>query len=159
MSRPLAIYPRSQKAYESWQVHICDVCYYVSQTHPQAATKLRTFFLSMLEPMRTSMTTNLQMIQSSVWMKYRPLFVFLQRHASNVANEVQRAYVSIVRTFYETGFRRYLRGLGWVKVSCSTIHFSQLSNEYRRLERWRNPRVSQVVWNHPRKGSNMTRIG
>ncbi|KAI1795121.1 vacuolar sorting protein [Ganoderma leucocontextum] len=81
-----------------------------------AATKLRTFFLALLEPMRTSMTTNLQMLQSSVWMKYRPLFVFLQRHASNVANEVQRAYVSAVRTFYETGFRRYLRGLGWVKA-------------------------------------------
>ncbi|EJF61135.1 vacuolar sorting protein [Dichomitus squalens] len=81
-----------------------------------AATKLRTFFLAMLEPIRTSMTTNLQMLQSSVWMKYRPLFVFLQRHASNVASEVQRAYVSSVRTFYETGFRRYLRGLGWVKA-------------------------------------------
>ncbi|RDX55491.1 Vps52-domain-containing protein [Lentinus brumalis] len=63
-----------------------------------AATKLRTFFLSMLEPMRTSMTTNLQMIQSSVWMKYRPLFVFLQRHAPGVANEVQRAYVGAART-------------------------------------------------------------
>ncbi|RPD67298.1 vacuolar sorting protein [Lentinus tigrinus ALCF2SS1-6] len=81
-----------------------------------AATKLRTFFLSMLEPIRTSMTTNLQMIQSSVWMKYRPLFLFLQRHATNVAHEVQRAYVGSVRTFFETGFRRYLRGLSWVKA-------------------------------------------
>lgn len=63
------------------------------------------------------MTTNLQMIQSSVWMKHRPLFVFLQRHASNAANEVQRAYIGVARTFYETGFRRYLRSLSWVKVS------------------------------------------
>ncbi|KAH9918199.1 vacuolar sorting protein [Epithele typhae] len=81
-----------------------------------AATKLRTFFLSMLEPIRSSMTTNLQVLQTSVWMKYRPLFVFLQEHAANVANEVQRTYISTVRTFYETGFRRYLRGLGWVKA-------------------------------------------
>ncbi|KAI0750654.1 vacuolar sorting protein [Daedaleopsis nitida] len=81
-----------------------------------AATKLRTFFLSMLESIRTSMTTNLQVIQSSVWMKYRPLFVFLQRHAANVANEVQRAYVGAVRTYFETGFRRYLRSLGWIKA-------------------------------------------
>ncbi|TFK92227.1 Vps52-domain-containing protein [Polyporus arcularius HHB13444] len=81
-----------------------------------AATKLRAFFLSMLEPMRTSMTTNLQMIQSSVWMKYRPLFVFLQRHAPGVANEVQRAYVGAARTFFETGFRRYLRALSWIKA-------------------------------------------
>ncbi|KAI0368152.1 Vps52-domain-containing protein [Pilatotrama ljubarskyi] len=80
-----------------------------------AATKLRTFFLSLLEPIRTSMTTNLQVIQSSVWMKYRPLYVFLQRHAPNVAHEVQRAYAAAVRTYFETGFRRYLRGLSWIK--------------------------------------------
>ena len=95
----------------------------VAELRSKAATKLRTFFLSMLEPIRTSMTTNLQMLQSSVWMKYRPLFVFLQRHASTVANEVQRAYVGTVRTFYETGFRRYLRGLGWVKVGDSRVGF------------------------------------
>ncbi|KAI0774158.1 Sac2 family-domain-containing protein [Fomes fomentarius] len=81
-----------------------------------AATKLRTFFLSLLEPVRTSMTSNLQVLQSTVWMKYRPLFLFLQRQAPNVANEVQRAYVGTVRTFFETGFRRYLRSLGWIKA-------------------------------------------
>ncbi|KAI0353539.1 Vps52-domain-containing protein [Trametes cingulata] len=81
-----------------------------------AATKLRTFFLSLLEPIRTSMTTNLQVLQSSVWMKYRPLYVFLQRHAPNVAQEVQRAYAAAVRTYFETGFRRYLRGLSWIKA-------------------------------------------
>ncbi|OJT13105.1 Vacuolar protein sorting-associated protein 52 A [Trametes pubescens] len=81
-----------------------------------AATKLRTFFLALLEPIRTSMTTNLQVIQSSVWMKYRPLYTFLQRHAPNVAHEVQRAYAAAVRTYFETGFRRYLRGLSWIKA-------------------------------------------
>ncbi|CDO71327.1 hypothetical protein BN946_scf184908.g85 [Trametes cinnabarina] len=63
-----------------------------------AATKLRTFFLSLLEPMKSSMTTNLQVIQSSVWMKYRPLYVFLQRHAPNVAHEIQRTYAATART-------------------------------------------------------------
>ncbi|KAI0638062.1 Vps52-domain-containing protein [Trametes polyzona] len=82
-----------------------------------AATKLRTFFLALLEPIRSSMTTNLQVIQSSVWMKYRPLYTFLQRHAPNVAHEVQRAYAAAVRTYFETGFRRYLRGLSWIKAS------------------------------------------
>ncbi|KAH9899993.1 Vps52-domain-containing protein [Cubamyces lactineus] len=81
-----------------------------------AATKLRTFFLAMLEPVKTSMTTNLQVIQSTVWMKYRPLYIFLQRHAPNVAHEIQRAYAAAVRTYFETGFRRYLRGLGWIKA-------------------------------------------
>ncbi|KAI0775920.1 Vps52-domain-containing protein [Trametes elegans] len=81
-----------------------------------AATKLRTFFLALLEPVRNSMTTNWQVLQSSVWMKYRPLYVFLQRHAPNVAHEVQRGYAAAVRTYYETGFRRYLRGLSWIKA-------------------------------------------
>ncbi|OCH92882.1 Vps52-domain-containing protein [Obba rivulosa] len=81
-----------------------------------AATKLRVFFLALLQPIRTSMTTNMQVIQTSVWLKYRPLFIFLQLHAPDVAQEVQRAYVSTARTYFETGFRRYLRSLGWVKT-------------------------------------------
>ncbi|KAI0347190.1 vacuolar sorting protein [Trametopsis cervina] len=80
-----------------------------------AATKLRVHFLALLTPMRTSMTTNLNMIQTSVFMKFRPLFAFLQRQAPNVASEVQRAYVSTVRTYFETGFRRYIRSLVWIK--------------------------------------------
>ncbi|KAI0832302.1 Vps52-domain-containing protein [Trametes gibbosa] len=87
-----------------------------------AATKLRTFFLALLEPIRTSMTSNLQVLQSSVWMKYRPLYGFLQRHAPNVAHEVQRAYAAAVRTYFETGFRRYLRCLSWIKAGFRFCH-------------------------------------
>ncbi|ETW83870.1 hypothetical protein HETIRDRAFT_155219 [Heterobasidion irregulare TC 32-1] len=81
-----------------------------------AATKLRAFFLALLQPIRTSMTTNMQVVQSSVFLKYRPLYAFLQRQAPNVAQEVQKAYVSAARTYYETGFRRYMRTLGWIKA-------------------------------------------
>ncbi|KAI0701798.1 Sac2 family-domain-containing protein, partial [Cytidiella melzeri] len=81
-----------------------------------AATKLRVHFLALLNPIRTSMTTNLSIIQTSVFSKYRSLFAFLQRQAPNVANEVQRAYVGTVRTYFETGFRRYIRALGWIKA-------------------------------------------
>jgi len=81
-----------------------------------AATKLRTFFLALLQPIRSSMTTNMQVMQMSIFLKYKPLFVFLQRQASSVANEVQRAYVGAARTYYETGFRRYIRSLGYVKA-------------------------------------------
>ncbi|CAL1700934.1 unnamed protein product [Somion occarium] len=81
-----------------------------------AATKLRGFFLNMLQPIRTSMTTNMQVVQTSIWLKYRSLYAFLQRHAPTVASEVQRAYVGAARTYFETGFRRYIRSLGWVKA-------------------------------------------
>ena len=63
----------------------------------------------------------MQVVQSSVFLKYRPLYAFLQRQAPNVALEVQKAYISAARTYYETGFRRYMRTLGWIKVSAPTL--------------------------------------
>lgn len=58
----------------------------------------------------------MQVIQTSVLLKYSPLFGFLQRQAPTVANELQRAYVGAARVYYETGFRRYARSLTWIKV-------------------------------------------
>lgn len=81
-----------------------------------AATKLRAFFLALLQPIRTSVTTNMQVMQTSIFVKYRALYAFLQRQAPNVASEFQKAYTGTARTYYETGFRRYVRGLGWIKA-------------------------------------------
>jgi vacuolar protein sorting-associated protein 52 len=83
----------------------------------KAATKLRAFFLALFRPIRASVTTNMQVIQTSILLKYSPLFAFLQRQAPNVAHELQRSYVGAARVYYETGFRRYARSLGLVKVS------------------------------------------
>ncbi|KAF8897678.1 vacuolar sorting protein [Infundibulicybe gibba] len=81
-----------------------------------AATKLRAFFLALIQPIRSSVTTNMQVIQTSVLLKYGPLYAFLQRQAPGVAHEVQRSYISAARVYYETGFRRYARSLGWIKT-------------------------------------------
>jgi len=86
----------------------------------KVATKLRAFFLALLQPIRTNMSTNMQVLQTSVLLKYRPLFTFLQRNAADVANEIQRAYVGAARTYYETGFRRYIRCLNSARASPST---------------------------------------
>jgi vacuolar protein sorting-associated protein 52 len=59
----------------------------------------------------------MQVMQTSILLKYRPLFGFLQRQAPNVAHEVQRSYVGAARMYYETGFRRYIRSLGVIKVT------------------------------------------
>ncbi|KAJ7228512.1 vacuolar sorting protein [Mycena pura] len=80
-----------------------------------AATKLRAFFFALFQPIRTNVTTNMQVVQTSVLLKYRPLFAFLQRQAPNVAHELQRSYIAAARVYYETGFRRYARSLGWIK--------------------------------------------
>ncbi|KZV64815.1 vacuolar sorting protein [Peniophora sp. CONT] len=81
-----------------------------------ATTKLRAFFLAHLAPIRQSMTTNLPVLHGAVLTKYHPLYVFLQRQSPAVATEIQRAYVAAARTYYETGFRRYMRSLGYVKA-------------------------------------------
>ncbi|KAH7887619.1 vacuolar sorting protein [Phlebopus sp. FC_14] len=83
------------------------------------ATKLRAFFLALLQPIKDSVTTNLQVLQSSVFTKYRSLFAFLQRQAMSVAKEVQDSYIAAVRTYYETSFRRYIRSLGWLRSRVS----------------------------------------
>jgi vacuolar protein sorting-associated protein 52 len=59
----------------------------------------------------------MQVIQTSVLLKYSPLYTFLQRHAPNVAHELQRSYIGAARTYYETGFRRYARSLGVIRVN------------------------------------------
>lgn len=94
-----------------------------------AATKLRSFFLALFQPIRGNVTTNMQVIQTSVLLKYSGLFAFLQRQASNVAHEVQRSYVGAARVYYETGFRRYARSLGWIKARSVEKNESILSSE------------------------------
>ena len=78
-------------------------------------------------------------MQTSVLLKYSPLFSFLRRQAPAVANELKRAYVGAARVYYETGFRRYARSLAVIKVSedeCqSTVNFSV--NQYRH-ELWKD---------------------
>lgn len=69
-----------------------------------------------MQPIRTNISTNLQVLQMSVLLKYQPLFAFLQRTSLNVAQELQRAYVGAACLYYETGFRRYTRSLGYVNV-------------------------------------------
>ncbi|KZP00006.1 vacuolar sorting protein [Calocera viscosa TUFC12733] len=79
-----------------------------------AATKIRLFFLSLMQPIRATVSTNMQIIQTSVLLKYRSLVGFLQRRAPKVATEVQRAYIGAARSYYETAFRRYSRSLGYI---------------------------------------------
>ncbi|KZT53296.1 vacuolar sorting protein [Calocera cornea HHB12733] len=79
-----------------------------------AATKIRLFFLGLMQPIRATVSTNMQIIQTSVLLKYRSLVGFLQRRAPKVATEVQRAYIGAARSYYETAFRRYARSLGYI---------------------------------------------
>ncbi|KAI9574682.1 vacuolar sorting protein [Boletus coccyginus] len=80
------------------------------------ATKLRAFFLALLNTIKKSVTTNMQVLQSSGFLKYRALFGFLKRQAESVAKEIQESYIAAARTYYETAFRRYIRSLGLLRA-------------------------------------------
>lgn len=87
-----------------------------TQAH-KTATKLRAFFLALLNTIKNSVTTNMQVLQSAGFLKYHALFGFLKRQAEPVAKEVQESYIAATRTYYETAFRRYIRSLGSLRVS------------------------------------------
>lgn len=82
----------------------------------QAIVSIRLFLLSLIRPIRASVRTNIQVVQSTTLLKYRSLFRFLRRQAPKAADEVQRAYVVSARAYYETCFRRYARSLGVIRV-------------------------------------------
>ncbi|KAF9518469.1 hypothetical protein BS47DRAFT_1421010 [Hydnum rufescens UP504] len=78
--------------------------------------------LSLLQPIRTSLTTNLQILQSSLFLnKYLPLYRFLQRNAAAAAEEIKVGYISCAKQYYETGMRRYTRSLGWIRVRTTEV--------------------------------------
>ncbi|KAM0754633.1 hypothetical protein T439DRAFT_321664 [Meredithblackwellia eburnea MCA 4105] len=76
-----------------------------------ASLKILTYFISLLRPFSLSISGSLYQLQTSHLLPLKPLFDFLRRHAARQAHEFQKAYVSTVRWYYETGFRRYVRAL------------------------------------------------
>lgn len=87
----------------------------------QATEKLRQFFIDQLTPYRTSISANIQVLQSTILLKYRDFFTFLQRHAARQAHEVQKTYISTAQWYYETGFRRYTRSLEKIRVCLPSV--------------------------------------
>ncbi|CAO1619158.1 unnamed protein product [Parajaminaea phylloscopi] len=81
-----------------------------------AALKIRSHLVAPFELLRKSVTTNLQVLQTSVLIPHhQPLYAFLARQMPRIAIDVQRSYVSAARLFFETGFRRYARSLGQIQ--------------------------------------------
>jgi hypothetical protein len=100
--------PRSEPRHDLEEV--------VEKLRIRAMGALRTFLINLFTPYRTSIAPNLTILQTSILVKYRPFFAFLQRHAARAAHEVQKAYVSTAQWYYETGFRRYVRALERIRL-------------------------------------------
>ena len=93
-----------------------------------AISKVFPYLTRLFEPIRTSVTTSLPILQSSVLLPHhQPLYQFLALHAPRVAIEVQLSYINAARLYYETAFRRYVRELRKI------------------LQRWTEP-ATLVAW-------------
>lgn len=79
----------------------------------KAVPKIRPYLIQAFSTFKSSVTANLQVLQSSVLLRptHRGLYCMLARRAPRAAQEVQRAYLSAARLYFETGFRRYTRSL------------------------------------------------
>ncbi|PKI85766.1 Vacuolar protein sorting-associated protein 52 [Malassezia vespertilionis] len=76
-----------------------------------AIAKIRPYLLGLIEPIKTSVSTTLPILQSSVLLPNQPLYQFLAAHAPRAGAEVQLAYVNAARIYYDAAFRRYVRAL------------------------------------------------
>lgn len=114
---------------------------------------IRQHMLGLIRPLRASVQTNIQVVQTTILLKYRPLFQFLHRHAPKVAEEVQRAYVVSARAYYETCFRRYARSLGLVKVSIRRMACGEA------LQRADRPRITDALDRNERSDWSTNNIG
>lgn len=83
----------------------------------------------------------MQVIQTSVLLKYSSLYSFLRRQAPAVAIELKRAYIGAARVYYETGFRRYTRSLGVIKVGKLFGLFSRFISHLYRRGLWKSLRT------------------
>ncbi|CEQ42130.1 SPOSA6832_03907, partial [Sporobolomyces salmonicolor] len=81
-----------------------------------ASSKILAHLTSLLKPFTTSLSPSLSALQTRSLLPLKPLFDFLRRHAARQAHEFQKAYVATVRWYYETGFRRYVRGLEGIRA-------------------------------------------
>lgn len=74
--------------------------------------KIYTHLQALWQPIRTSVSTTLPILQFSVVLPHNePLYHFLSLHAPRIAAEVQLSYVNAVRLYYEVAFRRYVKEL------------------------------------------------
>ncbi|GAA5922647.1 Vps52p [Sporobolomyces koalae] len=74
-----------------------------------ATSKILSHLNHLLKPYTTSLPS-LATLHAEL-SAYKPLFDFLRRHAARQAHEFQKNYTTTLRWYFETAFRRYVRGL------------------------------------------------
>jgi hypothetical protein len=81
----------------------------------KTSEKGREFFLEKFKVLRSS-STNLQMIQTNILLKYTPLNQFLMTWNPDVAKEVRGHYIYAISKYYQTLLEKYTKVIGKLMI-------------------------------------------
>ncbi|KAI7905195.1 Sac2 family-domain-containing protein [Cokeromyces recurvatus] len=81
----------------------------------KAASAIRDFFISRIQLLGVP-NANIQIMQQSVFLKYKELHFFLLERHHDAAREVRQSYMNSLRWYFQNHFERYSRGLQKLQI-------------------------------------------
>ncbi|KAI8086031.1 Sac2 family-domain-containing protein [Halteromyces radiatus] len=76
----------------------------------KAASTIRDFFISRIQSLCVP-NTNIQIMQQSVFLKYKDLHMFVLERHQDAAAEIRQTYINSLRWYFQNHFDRYAKGL------------------------------------------------
>lgn len=76
----------------------------------KAASTIRDFFIERIHALLVP-NTNVQIMQQSVFLKYKELHQFVIERHQDAASEIRQTYINALRWYFHNHFERYSRGL------------------------------------------------
>ncbi|SAL98829.1 hypothetical protein [Absidia glauca] len=84
----------------------------------KAASTIRDFFISRIHSLCVP-NTNIQIMQQSVFLKYKELHMFVMERHQDVAAEIRQTYINSLRWYFHNHFDRYAKGLAKLQMAAA----------------------------------------
>lgn len=81
----------------------------------KAAATIRDFFISRIQLLCVP-NANIQIMQQSVFLKYKELHLFVLERHHEAAREIRQTYMNSLRWYFSNHFERYSKGLVKLQV-------------------------------------------
>ncbi|KAK9461844.1 Sac2 family-domain-containing protein [Lipomyces oligophaga] len=105
----------------------------------KAVERIRDFIVSKMKQIRVP-NTNAQVVQHAVLLKCRSLFSFLANRNKQLAEDISRGYVNIMKWYYSSNFARYIKALD--KLHIRPVDRSALLGEIAGANNIRSTRIA-----------------
>ncbi|KAK9468704.1 Sac2 family-domain-containing protein [Lipomyces arxii] len=103
--------------------HVADSIALVDEIQPllhmlaeKAVERIRNFFVQKIKSLRAP-NVNAQVIQYSVFLKFRQLYSFLAFVNPQLAEEISLGYINTMRWYYSSNFGRYLKAIEKLQIN------------------------------------------